>query len=204
MLFLYLDDALVLGDTYDQAKTNGWIVAKLLLDLGFVLSLEKCNFEPTQVFTHLGVMLNTKTMMLSLPQEKVQVIQKQAQHVLRNPTCHAVQRLLGLMNFASIALPLTRLQLRPLQWWLKQHYKGPSDMFKTMPITEEARHNLEWWRSFKSRPKSIHRPSVQEVVTTDASTKGFGGECNQLAFKGEWPGSKGRDMHINLLKLEII
>ena len=203
-LFLYLDDALVLGDTYDQAKTNGRIVAKLLLDLGFVLSLEKCNFEPTQVFTHLGVTWNTKTMMLSLPQEKVQAIQKQARHVLRNPTCRAVQRLLGLTNFASIALPLARLQSRPLQWWLKQHYKGPSDMFKTMPITEEARHNLEWWRSFKSHPKSIHRPSVQEVVTTDASTKGFGGECNRLAFQGEWPGSKGRDTHINLLELETV
>ena len=204
MLFLYPDDTLVLGNTYDQAKTNGRIVAKLLLDLGFILSLEKCNFEPTQVFTHLGVTWNTKTMMLSLPQEKVQAMQKQAQHVLRYPTCRAVQRLLGLTNFASIALPLARLQSRLLQWWLKQHYKGPSDMFKTMPIMEEARHNLEWWRSFKSHPKSIHRPSVQAVIMTDASTKGFGGECNRLAFQGEWPGSKGRDMHINLLELETV
>ena len=204
MLFLYLDDALVLGDTYDQAKTNGQIVAKLLLDLSFIPSLEKCNFEPTQVFTHLGVTWNTKTMMLLLPQEKVQAIQKQARHVPRNLTCCAVQCLLGLMNFASIALLLARLQLRPLQWWLKQHYKGPSDMFKTRPITEEAHCNLEWWRSFKSRPKSIHRPAVQKVVMTDASTKGFSGECNWLAFQGEWPGSKGRDTHINLLKLETI
>ena len=203
-LFLYLDNALVLGNTYDQAKTNGRIIAKLLWDLGFVLSLEKCNFEPTQVFTHLGVTWNTKMMKLLLPQDKVQVIQKQAQHVLRNLTCRAVQCLLGLTNFVSIALPLTRLQLRPLQWWLKQHYKGPSDMFKTMPITEEAHHNLEWWCSFKLRPKSIHRPSVQEVVTTDALTKGFSRECNWLAFQGEWPRSKGRDTHINLLELETV
>ena len=96
--------------------------------------------------------------------------------------CHTVQRLLGLTNFASIALPLARLQSRLLQWWLKQHYKGPSDMFKTMPIMEEAHHNLKWWCSFKSCPKSIHRPSVQEVVMIDASTKGFSRECNQLAF----------------------
>ena len=157
-----------------------------------------------QVFTHLGVMWNTKTMMLSLPQEKVQAIQKQARHVLRNLTCRAVQRLLELTNFVSIALPLARLQLQPLQWWLKQHYKGPSDMFKTMLIMEEACHNLKGWHSFKSRPKSIHRPSVQEVITTDALTKGFGGECNWLAFQGEWPGNKGRDTHINLLKLETV
>ena len=143
-------------------------------------------------------------MMLSLPQEKVQAIQKQARHVLRNLTCRAVQHLLGLTNFASIALPLARLQSRLLQWWLKQHYKGLSDMFKTMPIMEEAHHNLEWWHSFRLHPKSIHRPSVQEVVMTDASTKGFGRECNWLAFQGEWPGSKGRDMYINLLKLETI
>ena len=69
---------------------------------------------------------------------------------------------------------------------------------------EEARHNLEWWCSFRSRPKSIHRPSVQEVVMTDALTKGFGREWNQLAFGGEWPGSKGRDTHINLLELETV
>ena len=77
-------------------------------------------------------------------------------------------------------------------------------MFKTMPITEEAHHNLEWWHSFKSRPKSIHRPSVQEVITTDALMKGFSGECNWLAFQGKWPGSKGRDTHINLLELETV
>ena len=108
------------------------------------------------------------------------------------------------MNFASIALPLTRLQSQPLQWWLKQHYKGPSDMFKTMPIIDEACHNLKWWHSFKLHRKSIHRPSVQEVVTTDALTKGFGREYNQLTFQGEWPGSKGRDTHINLLELETV
>ena len=118
--------------------------------------------------------------------------------------CRAVQCLLGLTNFANIALPLARLQSRPLQWWLKQHYKDPSDLFKIMAITEEAHHNLEWWCSFKLHPKSIHRPSVQEVVTTDTSTKGFGGECNRLTFQGKWPGNKGRDTHINLLELETI
>ena len=204
MLLLYLDDVLVLGDTYNQAKTNGRIIAKLLLDLSFILSLEKCNFEPMQVFMHLGVMWNTKMMMLLLPQEKVQAIQKQARHVLRNLMYRAVQRLLGLTNFVSIALPLTRLQSQPLQWWLKQHYKSPSDMFKTMSITEEARHNLERGHSFRSHPKSFHRPSVQEVIMTDALTKGFGGECNRLVFWGKWPGSKGRDTHINLLELETI
>ena len=94
MLFLYLDDVLVLGDTYGQAKTNGWIAAKLLPDLSFILSLEKCNFKPMQV----GVTWNTMTMMLLLPLEKVQAIQKQARHVLRNLMYHAVQHLLGLTN----------------------------------------------------------------------------------------------------------
>ena len=52
MLLLYLDDALALGNTYDQAKTNGGIVAKLLLDLGFILSLEKCNFKNQRKCSH--------------------------------------------------------------------------------------------------------------------------------------------------------
>ena len=68
MVFLYLDDTLVLVNSYTQAKEDGQRVVQLLQRLGFILSLEKCQLEPTQEFTHLGLVFNTQNMTLSLLQ----------------------------------------------------------------------------------------------------------------------------------------
>ena len=46
-IFLYLDDALLLANSYTQAKEDGQRVVQLLQKLGFVLSLEKCQVELT-------------------------------------------------------------------------------------------------------------------------------------------------------------
>ena len=49
--------------------------------------------------------------------------------------------------------------------------------------------------------KLIHQPpSMQAAVITDVSAEGCGGYMNNLPFKGQWPGRKGRKTHINLLK----
>ena len=108
-LFLYLDNVLVLANSYTQAKEDGQRVVQLLQRLGFVLRWEKCQLEPTQEFTHLGFMFNTQNMSLLLPQDKVLMMKAQAVKVATSPTCRGVMRLLGLMNFASMALLLARL-----------------------------------------------------------------------------------------------
>ena len=50
--FLYLDNALVLANSYTQAKENEQKVVQLVQKLGFVMRLKKCQLEPTQEFTH--------------------------------------------------------------------------------------------------------------------------------------------------------
>ena len=54
-VFLYLDGVLVLASSCTQAKEDGKRLAQLLHRLGFVLSLKRCQLEPTQEFTHLGL-----------------------------------------------------------------------------------------------------------------------------------------------------
>ena len=53
--YIYLDDALVLPKSYTKVKEDG----QLLQRLGFVLSLEKFQLQPTQEFTHLSLVFNT-------------------------------------------------------------------------------------------------------------------------------------------------
>ena len=112
-VFLYLDDALVLANSYTLAKKDGQSVVQLLERLGFMLSLEKCQLEPTQEYTYLGLVFNTWNMTLSPPQDKVLTIKAQAANVSSSPTCRGVNRLLGLTHFASMALPLGKITFSP-------------------------------------------------------------------------------------------
>ena len=73
-LFLYLNDALILIESCMQARIDGQRVSSLLQRLGFVLSLEKYQFRPTQVFTQVGVPFDTREMTISLPVDMVQVV----------------------------------------------------------------------------------------------------------------------------------
>ena len=52
-----------------QAGQDRWRerVASFLQKFGFVLGHNKCQFEPTQMFTHLGLIFNTREMTILLP-----------------------------------------------------------------------------------------------------------------------------------------
>ena len=80
-IFLYLDDALLLANPYTHANKDQQRIVQLLKKLGFVLNLEKCQSEPTQDFTQLGLVINIQNMTLSLHQDKVQAIKAQVAKV---------------------------------------------------------------------------------------------------------------------------
>ena len=113
-------------------------------------------------------------------------------------------RLLGLTNFASKPLPLARLHSQPLQFWLKENYKTPADLFKGLKSDPEAFQALYWWQTFKPQLESIFKPLIEEVITTDAPKEGYGGQINNLSFRGKWFVKKGRNTNINILELETV
>ena len=55
----------------------------LLQHLEFVINFKKCVLEPTQEIQFLGIIVNSKTMTLSLSQEKVQKIKRQRLEMYR-------------------------------------------------------------------------------------------------------------------------
>ena len=179
-IFLYLDDALVLANSLPQAKEDGQRVVQLLHRLGFMLNLEKCQVEPTEELTHLGLVFNTQSMTFSLPQDKVLAMKALAAKVASSPTSRGVIRLLDLTNFASMALPLARLYSHCLQFSLKENYKTPANLLK---LYSEATKVLHWWCTFKLQPKLICKPLTEKVVTTDASKEGYGGHMINLSFE---------------------
>ena len=127
-VFLYLDDAPVLANSYSQAKEDGQKVVQLLHRLGFMLILKKCQLEPTQECTHLGLVLNTQNITVSLPQDKVLEIKAQAAKV-SSFSRYWCNETVGLENFcqhwhdyvhipySSASRRITRFQLTCSRGW---------------------------------------------------------------------------------------
>ena len=64
----------LLGDTYVQCQSNVNNTYALFGNLGFNVSQEKSITQPTQVIEHLGFVLNSIGMTVSLTKEKVDTI----------------------------------------------------------------------------------------------------------------------------------
>ena len=66
----YIDDSYLQGGTFSDCNTNVAVTTKLFTDLGFILNHEKSVFEPKQVITFLGFVLNSVTLTVALTPEK--------------------------------------------------------------------------------------------------------------------------------------
>ena len=56
--------------TFAGCDTNVAVTTKLLIDLEFILNLQKSGFQPKQVITFLGFVLNSVTMTVAMTPEK--------------------------------------------------------------------------------------------------------------------------------------
>ena len=113
-VIVFLDDIIVQRRSYRECLQDRDQVLKRLKQLGFQLNHKKSSLIPSQVFTYLGFLWNTKTMQVSLPLEKINDLSQPAQLILSKPqvTCQQAMRFLGKVNHAVQAFPEARINSR--------------------------------------------------------------------------------------------
>ncbi len=97
---------------------------------------------------------------------------------------------------ASVAAvtPLGLLHMRPLQHWLYSRVPRWAWRRGTLwvNITHECRHSFNPWMdlAFLQAGVPLEQVSRHVVVTTDASSTGWGATCNGQAASGLWTGPR--------------
>ncbi len=114
------------------------------------------------------------------------------------------QRLLGHMASAAAVTLLGLLHMRPLQHWL--HSRVPRWAWRRgtlrVGISQHCRRSLSPWTdlAFLRAGVPLEQVSRHTVVTTDASSTGWGATCNGQAASALWTGPRLL-WHINCLEL---
>ncbi len=189
----YLDDWLILAQSREQLGDHRDLVLRHLNQLGLRVNWEKSKLSPVQRISFLGVELDSVSMTaLSSFRGRNVIPLKQ------------FQRLLGHMASAAAVTPLGLLHMRPLQHWL--HSRVPRWAWRhgtlRVGISQQCRRSLSPWTdlAFLRAGVPLEQVSRHTVVTTDASSTGWGATCNGQAASGLWTGRRLL-WHINCLEL---
>ena len=192
---IYIDDLLVLHqDRIQLAKSMAVAMELLQTQAGLQLKMSKGLWIPSQVFTFLGLVWATSTMMVRVPPKRIKNIQHSASRISKRSgqqlpiLIRDLGRLVGQIGSTSRAIRPAKRRLLYLQHDLgkavrKKGWRG------SMILSPQAHEALQWWiadNPWKANGDDIvplRRP-IQVTLRTDAATNnvGFGGE---LIYEGK-------------------
>ena len=202
-LVIYLDDLLVLAQSRERLIQYRSLILDLFENLGFLINYPKSVLTPTQEIIFLGFWVSTVTLHLLLLKEKVTQAVREAQNLIREGTTSARQlsRLIGRFTSTLPAILPGPLHYRGLQQ-LKHSALRLGGYDETLPLTTEARNDLEWWSQDLAQVngRGLIRESPSMTISSDASLSGWGAVYLQQRIGGPWTEVEKR-LHIYCLEL---
>ncbi|VDI53085.1 Hypothetical predicted protein [Mytilus galloprovincialis] len=137
LIHSYLDDSLIKNHCRSLLEEHTNLSILLLLRLGFLISWEKSEIIPSQSFNFLGEHFRTDLGLVLPPEEKVVKV-RQLVNALTQFSSVPARQLLQLVGFLiSImdVIPLGRLHIRPIQWYLSEFWHPISQLWEApVPI----------------------------------------------------------------------
>ena len=144
----YLDDSLLKEFDSEILSRHTFLFIRLLLDLGFLISWKKSQILPSQDFLFLGEHYRTDLGLIFPPEEIFQLLCQKILIFSNSPSFTAQQfsQLLGFLNSLADVVPLGRLHIRPLQFFLQEHWDSASQVWEALvPILPVLLPHLNWW-----------------------------------------------------------
>lgn len=177
----YLDDFFIVASTHEECQRAMNMLIALLRRLGFFISWSKVE-GPTHVITFLGIRIDSHTMTLALPQDKLAKTRTILDGFAARTRAsrRQLQSLAGKLNWCCQVIAGGRAYLRRIldtMNTLKQpHHKAR--------LTKEFHADILWWRTFLSvfnGTQSCLTPYSTITLQVDSSTTGAG-----MFMEGDW------------------
>ena len=143
----YLDDFIVIGDSFDQCQEVQQELIQLLGSLGFRVSWKKCS-TPSTLTRYLGIIFDSESMKLSLPTDKLEKLHSELNFFkdLTRATKRQLQRLCGILSHCAKMVKGARTFSRRVIDLLK----GLGDGNPRIYLSKGFKDDLTWWQKFAS------------------------------------------------------
>jgi hypothetical protein len=204
----YLDDSLLKEFDSEILSRHTFLFIRLLLDQGFLIYWKKSQILPSQDFLFLGEHYRTDLGLIFPPEEKIQSLSQKILIFSNSPSVTARQfsQQLGFLNSLADVVPLGRLHIRPLQFFLQEHWDSASQDWEALvPILPVLLPHLDWWTRRENALTGValfHSvPSLP--LYTDSSLQGWGAFLDGKSVSGVWSLVQQQEQ-INLLEMTAV
>ena len=189
----YIDDWLMRAKTKQQCQENTHRLIHLVQSLGWIINFEKSDLIPTQEIDFLGYKFDLRVGLVFPTQKKIDRLLEKTVFMLESPQTspRKLMSLIGSMASMEKTIPLGRLHMRPLQWYLKTYWRYPQSLDIPVPVSQVLKQHLQWWTNLSKlrRGSPLHQKEHNLLLFTDASLKGWGGSFK--ASHSQWSVESG-------------
>ena len=203
-MITYIDDYLLLAPSKEEAQVLARLMVVLFEALGFSMNYKKSVLDPQQSMEFLRLWIDSRSMTVALPVERLGRIRNQARSLLAQTTItgRELAQFIGRAKSATLAIPPA-----PLFYWALQGVKHATLMHKrnldsAISVTNQEWEELLWWVEQVKlwNGSSLKPPSSFLTIQTDASKLGWGAVCHGVRTGGPWTYEESQ-FHINYLEL---
>jgi hypothetical protein len=204
---IYIDDTFLQGETIEACNKNVKATATALIELGFVINIEKSVLQASKRIEFLGFILDSEKMTVSLTEQKITKIETlckkcQKSKVLSIREC---SKLIGTLVATFPAVPHGKLFYRQIENdKIKALKSAKGDFDREMKLSQVSKQDIKWWiENIRSSNSPISKRKPDLIIETDSSQKGWGCYCRETnqSAGGKWK-DKESDHHINVLELQ--
>ena len=200
-----LDDFLFVSNSYEDCYNALMLFLEICQEIGVPMALDK-TFGPYQALPFAGILLDSRDMSASLPEDKIEKFINYIDVILnsRTVTLKQVQSVVGMLNFACTIIEPARAFSRRLI----DLTKGLTIPYHHIKVTRQSKEDLKVWKQFLLgyNRKTFFldykfvSTKVLHLFTDSCTTVGFGGYYGDKWFCGKWP-KACHGLHISLLEL---
>ena len=201
---IFIDDVLLISNSKQVLGEVTQETLLLLQHLGFRINWEKSVLKPCQRITYLGFIVDSLSMTIVLPDEKLQNIRRDCSDALsqQSLSVRSLARIIGRMSAATQAILPAPLYYRSLQQLKNMAFRSDQSFETQVDLNPEAQEELRWWieeiSQWNGRAIQMSPPNL--TIESDASLLGWGALAEGAATGGLWSPQE-RHLHINVLEL---
>lgn len=189
-LCAYIDDILIVAESYEACKKSVTATKCLFEQLGFLVHPIKSQPEPTQEIVFLGFAINSVHMSVRLTDRKIAAYTNLCRTLQSkpSPSVRDVAQLIGKLVSSFPAVEHGKLFYRQLERGKLAALKRNKGSFDgPCPISPSMHGELDWWKTNLSQASSpITHGSYDIVLQTDSTLNSWGATCNGQVSKGHF------------------
>jgi len=202
----YLDDFLLLGDNFD-ACTENYKVTKILFEsLGFLINESKSQAIPVTRILYLGLLFDSKSMSVYLPDHKVIKIRRLVRQALKykKMSVLSLSQLVGNLVAACPAVRYGQMYIKRLEFDKIVGLRHSNGNYEhQLTLSSESCEDLRWWLNHDyTLGCKIKADRYNIEIYSDASLTGWGAHLGIHIAKGHW--NINEKLHINVLELMAV